>query len=96
MVIVFSAPERPKTGDVSYEYRQSNNLYYLTGIAQADTTLVLMPGNATRKEILFVKDRAPAQETWTGKILSQEEVTSISGIQTVYSNSEFESFWNGS
>ena len=92
MLIVFSAPERPKTGDVFYEYRQSNNLYYLTGITQSETTLVLMPGNATRKEIIFVKERNPERETWTGKILSREEVKEISGIQNVYNSSEFETF----
>jgi Xaa-Pro aminopeptidase len=92
MLIVFSAPERPKTGDVSYEYRQSNNLYYLTGITQADTTLVMMPGNKTRKEILFTSDRDPAEETWTGKILSQQEVKDLSGVQNVYSSSRFEEF----
>lgn len=92
MLIVFSAPDRPKTGDVSYEYRQSNNLYYLTGITQADTTLVIMPGNKTRKEIVFASDRDPAQETWTGKILSQQELKDLSGIQNVYSSSRFEEF----
>jgi Xaa-Pro aminopeptidase len=92
MLIVFSAPERPKTGDTFYEYRQSNNLFYLTGITQSETTLVVMPGNATRKEIIFVKDRNPARETWTGKILSHDEVKEISGVQNVYSSSEFEAF----
>jgi Xaa-Pro aminopeptidase len=92
ILIVFSAPDRPKTGDVSYEYRQSNNLYYLTGITQADTTLVIMPGNKTRKEIVFASDRNPAEETWTGKILSQQDVKDLSGIQNVYSSSRFEEF----
>jgi Xaa-Pro aminopeptidase len=94
IVFVFSAPARPRTGDVDYEYRQQNNLYYLTGIKQADTTLVIMPGNSTRKEFIFVGDRDPARETWTGKILSHDEVTAISGIQQVYSNSRFEEFVN--
>lgn len=92
ILIVFSAPIRPKTGDVDYEYRQQNNLYYLTGIKQADTTLVIMPGNKERKEFLFVSDRDPSRETWTGKILSKEEVTEISGIKNVYSASRFNEF----
>ncbi len=92
MLIVFSAPERPKTGDVIYEYRQSNNLYYLTGMTQPDTTLVLMPGNKERKEIVFALDRNPADEVWTGKIMSQQEVKDLSGVQNVYSSLQFESF----
>lgn len=92
MLIVFSAPVRSKTGDVDYEYRQQNNLFYLTGIRQADSTLVIMPGNKERKEFLFVSDRDPSRETWTGKILSKEEATEISGIKNVYSASRFSEF----
>jgi Xaa-Pro aminopeptidase len=92
VLVVFSAPEQPKTGDVSYEYRQSNSLYYLTGISQPGTTLVLMPGNPTRSEFIFVSDRDPSDETWTGKILSHEEVKQISGIQNVFSSGRFEEF----
>ena len=44
MLILWSAPSRTYSLDVSYEYRQDSNLYYLTGITQADTILVLMPG----------------------------------------------------
>jgi Xaa-Pro aminopeptidase len=92
MLIVFSAPVRSKNGDVDYEYRQQNNLVYLTGIKQPDTTLVIMPGNQERKEFLFVSDRDPARETWTGKILSKEEVTQISGIKNVFSAVRFNEF----
>lgn len=92
ILIVFSAPVRSKTGDVDYEYRQQNNLFYLAGIKQTDSTLVIMPGNKERKEFLFVSDRDPARETWTGKILSREEVADISGIKNVYSASRFNEF----
>ena len=59
MLVLFSAPTRNYSLDVDYEYRQDSNLYYLTGLLQQDTILVLMPGNASRREILFVKDRNP-------------------------------------
>ena len=38
-------PSASTRSDVDYEYRQDSNLYYLTGITQAGTMLVLMPGN---------------------------------------------------
>jgi Xaa-Pro aminopeptidase len=94
MLIVFSAPQRPKTNDVLYEYRQGNNLFYLTGITQEDTILVLLPGSKNRKEFLFIQDRNPAAEVWTGKILSTEEVRNISGVQNVFSTNRFSSFIN--
>ena len=65
MLILRSAPIRNYSVDVDYEYRQDSNLYYLTGLAQPDTMLVLMPGNPSRREILFIKDRNPEREHGT-------------------------------
>ena len=92
LLIVTSAPIRTYSLDIDYEYRQDSNLYYLTGITQADTMLVLMPGNATRREVLFVKDRDPEQEHWRGRLLSRQEATERSGIRTVMSAAQFEAF----
>jgi Xaa-Pro aminopeptidase len=92
MLIVWSAPVQIYSRDVDYEYRQDSNFYYLTGIDQEETILVLMPGNATRKEILFIKPRDPVREHWQGRLLSKEEATAQSGIGHVYLGGEFESF----
>jgi Xaa-Pro aminopeptidase len=92
LFIATSAPTRLYSLDIDYEYRQDSNLYYLTGITQSETMLVLMPGNATRREILFVKDRDPAQEHWRGRSLSREQATERSGIRTVLSSDQFEPF----
>src|SRR6266853_6394208 len=62
MLILWSAPPQRYSLDIDYEYRQDSNLYYLTGIAQEGTILVLMPGNVARREVLFVKDKDPALE----------------------------------
>ena len=83
MLILWSAPTARYSNDVDYKYRQDSNLYYLTGVTQPDTMLILMPGNETRREILFVKDRNPAQEHWTGPLLSTEEARARTGIETV-------------
>lgn len=92
MLILWSAPTVRYSNDVDYKYRQDSNLYYLTGITQPETMLVLMAGNETRREILFVKDRNPAQEHWTGPLLGTEEARGRTGIETVLPNSQFESF----
>jgi len=94
MVILFSAPTRTYSRDIDYRYRQDSNLYYLTGMDQDETTLVLLRGNEAHGEILFTKARNPAREHWHGKILSREEAASLSGIPTVYAASEFEPFLN--
>ena len=85
MLVLLSAPARVYSNDVDYEYRQDSNLYYLTGITQEDTALVLMPGNGTRREILFIKDRNPEREHWTGRLLSRDEARARTGIATVLS-----------
>ena len=45
ILILFSTEPRVYTNDVDYEYRQENNLYYLTNLKQKGATLVLTPGN---------------------------------------------------
>lgn len=92
MLILWSAPVRNYSHDVDYEYRQDSNLYYLTGIDQPDTILVLVPGNERTREILFISRRDPVREHWEGHMLSPEEATEQSGIATVYTTSEFEPF----
>jgi Xaa-Pro aminopeptidase len=92
MLVLLSAPSRVYSGDVDYEYRQDSNLYYLTGVTQEDTALVLMPGNSAHREFLFIKDRNPAREHWTGRTLSHEDATHQSGIATVLSSRDLEAF----
>jgi Xaa-Pro aminopeptidase len=92
LAIVWSAPTRVYSLDVDYEFRQDSHLLYLTGMTQEETILVLLPGARTRKEILFVREPNPRREHWNGHILTKEEATAQSGIQTVYYANEFEAF----
>lgn len=92
MLIMFSTEPRVYTNDVDYEYRQENNLYYLTGLKQKGATLVLTPGNATFPAILFMPRRNAFAETWTGHMYSAEEASQISGIKEIWDASEFDAF----
>jgi Xaa-Pro aminopeptidase len=95
MAILWSAPPRVYSTDVDYEYRQESNLLYLTGIDQEDTILVLMPGNETRKEVLFVRETDARREHWNGHSLTSTEAAAASGIQTVMTMNQFEPFIAG-
>ncbi|HEX8335575.1 MAG TPA: aminopeptidase P N-terminal domain-containing protein, partial [Pyrinomonadaceae bacterium] len=44
MLVLFSAEPRVYTNDVDYEFRQENNLYYLTALRQEGATLVMVRG----------------------------------------------------
>ena len=92
LAIFWSAPTRVFSHDVEYEYRQDSNLLYLTGIDQEETILVLMPGNATRREILFIREPDARREHWNGHSLTPAEATMESGIETVMTLSRFEPF----
>jgi len=94
MLVVFSARPATRNGDVTYPFRQSDDLLYLTGIAQGDTTLVMLPGEAGFSEAIFVRERNPQAELYTGKVLSNDEVSKISGIKQVYSGGRFRQFVN--
>src|SRR4051812_2990533 len=90
LAIFWSAPPRVFSTDVNYEYRQESNLLYLTGIDQEDSLLVLMPGNETRKEILFVREADARREHWNGHSLTPTEASAASGIETVMTLNQFE------
>ncbi len=92
ILILFSAEPRVYTNDVDYEYRQENNLYYLTNLKQKGAMLVLMPGNSQTPEVLFLPKRDPAAETWTGHMYSPQEANAISGVSEIWEASEFEAF----
>src|SRR5215813_5914645 len=90
LMILFSTEPRVYTNDVDYQYRQENNLYYLTNLKQNRATLVLLPGNTQTPEILFIPKRDPGAETWTGHMYSPEEANQISGVSEIWRDTEFE------
>jgi len=92
LAIFWSAPTRVYSADVDYEYRQDSNLFYLTGIDQPETMLVLMPGNATRREILFISEADARREHWEGHSLTAAEATAQSGVDVVMTVNQFEPF----
>ncbi len=92
LAIFWSAPVRTYSHDVEYEYRQDSNFLYLTGIDQPETILVLMPGNVSRREILFISEADPRREHWEGHMLTPAEATAQSGVQTVMTVDQFEPF----
>lgn len=66
IVIVTAAPERVRSRDTLYPYRQDSDFYYLTGFPEPEAVLVLAPGRRQGQYILFCRDRDPAREIWDG------------------------------
>ncbi|HAW58621.1 MAG TPA: X-Pro aminopeptidase [Bacteroidales bacterium] len=82
----------PRNGDQYFPYRQNSNLYYLTGIEQENTMLILCPSHPDQqmREILFILRPDETTEIWEGRKLRSEEARSISGIENVRFTNEFE------
>jgi Xaa-Pro aminopeptidase len=73
-------------------FAQNNDLFYLSGIDQEETILVLYP-DAYKEEnraILFVKETNEHIKIWDGEKLTKEQATAISGIERVEWTNDFE------
>ena len=96
-VAVFNSNDiLPTNADGVMPFRQNNDLFYLSGIDQEDTVLILFPDNANiqQREILFIKETNEHIAVWEGQKLTKKEAAEISGIETVYYTSQFDSFFN--
>jgi Xaa-Pro aminopeptidase len=85
-IAVFNSnDEMPSNGDALYPFVQNSDLYWLTGINQEETMLILFPGNPEEKyrEVLVLLRSVEIKEKWDGKRLRENEGTELSGIKTV-------------
>ena len=67
IAILPAAPAQIRNRDVEYPYRQDSDFYYLTGFAEPEAVLVLVPGRPQGEFILFCRDQDPTRELWDGK-----------------------------
>lgn len=66
IAIISSSPEKVRSRDTHYPYKQNVNLSYLCGFPEPESVLVLIPGRAQGEMILFCRDKDPLRETWDG------------------------------
>lgn len=86
----------PTNSDGNMRFRQNSDLFYLTGIDQEETILVLCPDFPDKKyrEVLFVRETNEQIATWEGHKYTKEEAREASGIETVLWTSEFHKLFN--
>lgn len=91
LAIINSNDEMPRSGDLNFVFRQNGDLFYLTGIDQEDTALVVFPHSpiADHKEVLFIRRTNEHIAVWEGHKYTKEEARAQSGIQTIYWYDEF-------
>ena len=76
----------PISADSSMPFQQHRDIFYLSGVDQEESVLVLSPNasNPAHKEILFLKETSELIAIWEGEKLTKETALQVSGIKTVY------------
>lgn len=72
IVIIPAAKHFIRNGDAHFYFRQNSDFYYLTGLNEPESVLVLVPHGENGEYILFNRPRDPAMEMWDGERAGQE------------------------
>jgi Xaa-Pro aminopeptidase len=91
VVVVNSNDVQPTNSDGTMRFRQNSDLFYLTGVDQEETILLLCPDFPDKKfrEVLFLRETNERIETWEGHKLTKEEAREVTGIETILWTTEF-------
>ena len=91
--IFFASQVRVRSNDTDFQFAQNKNFYYFTGLEESDALLLFKQPvtilNKTGTEFIFVKNRDPQKELWTGKILGAEGVKAKYKMDNVFINDQF-------
>jgi Xaa-Pro aminopeptidase len=86
LAIFHSNDEFPRNGDQTFTFKQNADFFYLTGIDQEQSILVLYPDcpNPLYREVLFLRQTNEHIAVWEGHKYTKEEAKDASGISQVY------------
>jgi Xaa-Pro aminopeptidase len=92
IVIVLANDVLPTNADGTMAFKQNSDLFYLCGVDQEDTALVLFPDakDTNQCEILFVKETSEHIAIWEGEKLNKEQARATTGIQRIEWYQNFE------
>ena len=96
MAIFNSNDEMPYSGDATFPFRQNADLFYLSGIDQEQTVLVLYPDNPNPnlREVLFLRKTNEHIAIWEGHKYTKQEAKDASGIENVFWIDQFDIILN--
>ncbi len=85
IAVFVSNDEWPSNGDAIHRFKQNSDLYWLSGIEQEDSMVILFPDSpdAKYREVLVLVRPNELKEKWDGKRLRAGEASNISGMQTI-------------
>jgi len=90
--VLHSADVPWRSADGTTRFIQNSDLFFLTGIDQEETILVLCPTHPdpAMREILFVRETSETIAIWEGHKFTREQATEVSGVEQVRWTSEFD------
>jgi Xaa-Pro aminopeptidase len=92
-IAIFNANDvMPTNADGTMPFRQNNDLFWLSGVDQEESVLVIFPDHTdeSQREILFLKETNEHIAIWEGAKLTKESALKTAGIKTVYWLNELE------
>ena len=95
ILILPAAPERIRSRDTHYPYRQDSDFWYLSGCNEPEAVLVLIPGRKHGEAILFCRERDPEREAWDGPRLGPEGAVEQLGMDDAYPISDIDDILPG-
>ncbi|HSX65441.1 MAG TPA: aminopeptidase P N-terminal domain-containing protein [Pseudoxanthomonas sp.] len=84
ILVLPAAPERVRSLDTHYPYRQDSDFWYLCGFPEPEAVLVLVPGRKHGEALLFCRERDPDRESWDGPRAGQEGAVEAFGMDDAY------------
>lgn len=92
LAVFHSNDEFPRNGDQNFLFKQNPDFFYLTGIDQEQSILLLYPEcpNPAYKEVLFLRQTNDHIAIWEGHKYTKEEAKKASGIDNIYWLNEFD------
>ena len=95
VAIIAAAPERVRSKDTYYPYKQSTNLSYLCGFAEPSAVMLLLPNRPQGEFILFCRDKDPLRETWDGHRTGPLQAKNILGADDAFPIDDIEDILPG-
>jgi len=85
IAIFVSNDEVPMNGDALYHFKQNSDVFWLSGVTQEDSMVILFPDNPDPKyrEVLVLVRPNELKEKWDGKRLRVNEAQAMSGMKTI-------------
>lgn len=95
ILILPAAPERIRSHDTHYPYRQDSDFWYLSGFPEPDAVLVLVPARRHGESLLFCRERDIEREAWDGPRAGPEGAVDSYGMDDAYPVSDLDEILPG-